>query len=93
MHNSGVRGEDRVKRDFAFRVGAEVDRPGWCDSYEVGAQSFEQGTSTFVLYDILDALVYTGHGVTMGRTSWRRGRAKVRESNQSVPGISMVNFD
>lgn len=72
MHNSGVRGEDRVKRDFALRVGAEVDRPGWRDSYEVRAQSFEQGTSTFVLYDILDALVYTGRGVTMGRTSWRR---------------------
>ena len=59
MHESGVRCEDRVERDFALRVGTEVDRSGWRDPYEIRAQSFEQSSGTLVLHDIPDALVYT----------------------------------
>lgn len=93
MHESGVRCEDRVERDFALRVGTEVDCSGWCDSYEIRAQSFEQSPGTLVLHDVPDALVYTRRRMTVGSASWSRGRAKVRESDQSVPKISRVKID
>lgn len=92
MHESGVRCEDRVERNFALRVGTEVDRSGWRDPYEIRAQSFEQSPGTLILHDVSDALVYTRR-MAVGSASWSRGRAKVREGDQSVPKISTMNFD
>ena len=93
MHESGVRGEDCVERDFTFRVGTEVDGSGRRDPYEIRAQSFEQSSGTLVLYDVPDALVYTRRRVAVGGASWSRGCAKVREGDQSMPRISTMNFD
>lgn len=57
VHERCVRRQDRAEGDLALRVGAEVDCSRGCDAHEIRDESFEQGTSPFVLDDVSYALV------------------------------------